>query len=115
MISVILQAPTAAIAPTSCVQGGSTVALDGTVSQDADGTIVSYAWTQLSGPPVSLSGASGAVASFTAPAAGTLVFQLTVTDSDGLTDTAQIAIPIAPLPVASATSSDAVVSQVREP
>ncbi len=112
VISVFLQAPVAAIAAaTSCVQGGSTVTLDGRVSSDADGTIVSYAWTQLSGPPVALSGAGAAVASFTAPADGTLVFELTVTDGDGLTDTAQVAIPIAPLPVASATASDTVVSQ----
>jgi hypothetical protein len=112
VINVFLQAPHAAIsAATSCVQGGSTVTLDGTVSSDDDGTIVSYAWTQLSGPPVTLSGAGAAIASFTAPAEGTLVFELTVTDSDGLTDTAQVAMTIAPLPVASATASDTAVSQ----
>ena len=111
-ISVFFQAPVAAIAAaTSCVQGGSTVALDGRVSSDPDGAIAAYAWTQLSGPPVALSGAGAGVASFTAPAAGTLVFELTVTDGDGLTDTAQVAIPIAPLPVASATASDAVVTK----
>src|SRR6185295_9458104 len=112
VISVFLQPPVAAIAAaTSCVQGGSTVTLDGSGSQDADGTIASYAWTQLSGPAVSLAGAGASVASFTAPPTGTLGFELTVTDSDGLTDTAQVAIPIAPLPVASATASAAVVTQ----
>jgi hypothetical protein len=111
-ISVFVQPPTAAIvAPTSCVQGGSTVTLNGTGSTDADGTIVAHAWTQLSGPPVTLSGAGTAIAAFTAPTQGTLVFALTVTDSDGLTGTAQVTIPIAPLPVANATASDAVVSQ----
>jgi subtilisin family serine protease len=110
-ISAFFQAPSAAIAaPTSCVQGGSTVKLNGTVSSDPDGTIVSYAWTQLSGPTVTLSGAGAAVASFTAPTQGTLVFELTVTDSDGLTDTAQIEIPISPLPVATAIASEGVVS-----
>ncbi|HWO19066.1 MAG TPA: PKD domain-containing protein, partial [Kofleriaceae bacterium] len=110
-ISAALQAPSAAIsAATSCVQGGSTVTLNGTVSSDPDGTIVDYAWTQLSGPPVTLSGAGAAVASFTAPTQGTLVFELTVTDSDGLTDTAQVAIPIASLPVAEAIASEGVVS-----
>src|SRR5262249_49429942 len=84
-ISAVLQAPTAAIvAATSCVEGGSTVTLNGTGSSDADGTIVSYAWTQLSGPSVTLSGAGTSIASFTAPASGSLVFSLTVTDSDGL-------------------------------
>ena len=60
---------------------------------------------------MALSGAGTSVASFTAPTSGTLVFALTVTDSDGLTGTTQIAIPIAPLPVADATASDSVVSQ----
>src|SRR5213078_1835955 len=111
-VSVFFQAPTAAIvAATSCVQGGSTVTLNGTGSSDADGTIVAYAWTQVSGPAVTLSGAGTAIASFTAPTQGILVFALTVTDSDGLTGTAQVTIPIAPLPVADATASDAVVSQ----
>jgi len=109
-ISVFFQEPVALIAAaTSCVQGGSTITLNGTGSQDADGTIVAYAWRQLSGPPVSLSGAATGISSFMAPAQGTLVFELTVTDNDGLTDTAQVTIPIAPLPVASATSSEAVV------
>jgi serine protease len=111
-ISVFLQAPVAVItAATSCVQGGSTVTLDGRGSADADGTIVSYAWTQRSGPSVTLSGASTAVASFTAPTQGTLVFALAVTDSDGLTSAAQVTIPIAPRPVANAIASGAVVTQ----
>jgi serine protease len=111
-ISVLVQPPTAAIvAPMSCVQRGSTVTLNGSGSVDADGTIVAYAWTQLSGPAVTLSGAGTAIASFTAPAQGALVFALTVTDSDGLTGTARVTIPIAPLPVANATASDAVVNQ----
>lgn len=111
-ISVFLRAPTPAIvAATTCVQGGSTVTLDGSGTSDADGTIVAYAWTQLSGPAVTLSGAGSAIASFTAPTEGTLVFALTATDSDGLTGTTQVTIPIAPRPVANATASDAVVSQ----
>jgi hypothetical protein len=60
---------------------------------------------------VSLSGAGSSIASFTAPAAGTLVFELTVTDSDGITDTEQVTIPIAPLPVANATASDTIVKK----
>ncbi|HEU4411075.1 MAG TPA: S8 family serine peptidase [Polyangiaceae bacterium] len=112
VISAFLQAPAAAIvADTSCVQGGSAVTLNGTGSSDADGTVVAYEWTQLSGPPVPLSGADTAIASFRAPTEGTLVFALTVTDGDGLTDTAEITIPIAPLPAANATASDAVVKQ----
>ena len=106
LVGVFLQAPTAvASAPSVCVQDGNTVTLDGSRSADADGTIVAYQWRQVSGPAVALSGADGAVATFAAPAQGTLVFELTVTDSDGLTDTAQVTIPITPMPVASATAS----------
>jgi len=105
-IGVFLQAPHAAITTTTaCAQGGSTITLDGSHSSDADGTIASFAWTQLSGPAVVLTGASSSIASFTAPAAGTLVFALTVTDDDGQTTTAQASITIDPPPVARATIS----------
>jgi serine protease len=105
-IGMFLQAPTAAItAATACVAGGSTITLDGTHSLDADGKIVAYEWTQLAGPPVALNGAGGAVASFTAPSQGTLVFALKVTDNDGLSGTTQVTIPIDPPPVAKASAS----------
>jgi hypothetical protein len=105
-VGLFLQAPTAAItAATACVQGGSTISLDGSHSIDVDGGIVAYQWTQLSGPPVTLTGAGGAIASFTAPSQGTMVFSLKVTDSDGLVDTAQVAIPVDAPPVARATAS----------
>jgi hypothetical protein len=106
IVGVFLQAPTAAAtAPSVCVLSGSTIALDGTRSSDADGTIVAYQWTQVSGPAVVLSGAGGATATFTAPAQGTLVFELRVTDSDGLTGTTRVTVPLAAPPVASATAS----------
>jgi serine protease len=106
IVGVFLQAPTAvATAPSVCVLGGSTVTLDGTRSADADGDIVAYQWTQVSGPAVALSGAGSATAAFTAPAQGTLVFELTVTDSDGLTGTTRVTVPIAAPPVATATAS----------
>ncbi|HET7502490.1 MAG TPA: S8 family serine peptidase [Kofleriaceae bacterium] len=109
-IGVFLQAPSAVItAATACVQGGATVTLDATRSLDPDGEIVSYAWTQVSGPPVVLTGATSATASFAAPAAGTLVFSLTVTDNDGLVATRQVTIPVDPPPVARATASAPVV------
>jgi serine protease len=103
---VFLQAPVAVIAAaTTCARSGSTLTLDGSRSTDADGDIVSYAWTQLSGPPVVLTGANSAIATFTGPASGTLVFSLTVTDSDGLTASTTVTIAIDTPPVASATAS----------
>jgi len=59
------------------------VTLDGSGSTDADGDDLTYAWSQLSGTPVTLSSYSAAQPTFTAPAlavADTLVFQLVVND-----------------------------------
>lgn len=63
--------------------GGSLVTLDGSGSVAAAGaTLTGFAWTQVSGPAVTLRNANTATAQFSAPAAGsTLVFRLTVTDS----------------------------------
>jgi hypothetical protein len=51
-------------------------------------TGATYAWTQLEGPQVNLTGAATLSPSFTAPAqASTLVFELSVSDATGLTVT----------------------------
>ncbi len=80
--------PSADAGADKTVNISSTVALDGSSSSDPDGTIAAYAWTQTSGPAVSLSDATTSTASFTAPAVTeetTLAFQLLVTDNDGAT------------------------------
>lgn len=52
-----------------------------------------YAWTQLTGPAVTLSGSTTATASFTQPADSTTrTFRVTVTDSSGQTATADASI-----------------------
>ena len=64
------------------------VELDGSGSNDTDGTIRSYRWSQVSGPSVVLSNAGAAQAAFTAPdvsALESVVMRLTVTDDDGAT------------------------------
>lgn len=64
-----------------------TVQLDGTNSYDADGQIVSYAWSQLSGPAVTLDNPNSPAPTFVAPdvppGTAAIEFELTVTDSDG--------------------------------
>lgn len=64
---------------------------------DPDGDAVSYLWTQLSGTSVTLSDPTSAAPTFTAPdapAAGlTLVFEVTVSDSD-LSNTDEVTITI---------------------
>ena len=57
--------------------------LDGTGSTDPDGQTLTYQWTQVSGPSVTLTPADGAVTSFVSPKSkdgATLVFELTVSD-----------------------------------
>jgi hypothetical protein len=69
--------------------------LNGNTSTDADGTIVSYSWSRVSGP---------ATYTFTSPGSaatglnnlvqGTYVFRLTVTDDDGAVHTDDISVTV---------------------
>ena len=80
------------------VEAGVSVSLDGTASSDPDGSIVSYAWTQIAGDTVALTGSSTSTPSFTAPStdsAQQLSFELTVTDDDGATDTDIVLVGVA--------------------
>jgi subtilisin family serine protease len=79
------QLPVANAGPDQSVNAGANVTLSGSGS-DPDGTIASYQWQQTAGPTVTLSGASTATASFTAPSVTVdtvLTFQLTITDNSG--------------------------------
>ncbi len=70
------------------VSEGSLVTLNGSNSNDTDGNIDSYFWTQVSGLPVVLSNPEAVTTTFTAPDVGSngtaLTFRLTVTDSMGI-------------------------------
>jgi hypothetical protein len=79
--------PVANAGPDQSVEPWSTVSLTGAAST---GTGLTYAWSQTSGPAVTLSG-SGATRTFAAPptmAGTTHTFSLTVTDGTGLVSTA---------------------------
>ena len=91
------------------VQKDAVVALTGVIS-DSDGTIASIQWTQTAGPNVTLSNATTANTSFTAPLVATdtvFTFDLTATDNDGdaATDTVNITVQ-APPTIASLTFND---------
>ena len=90
-------APNAVAGSSQTVSSGATVTLDGGASNDADGDTLRYSWTQLTGPTVTLSNATTATASFTAPNVGSdtlLRFELTVSDPGGLQDAATVSVTI---------------------
>jgi hypothetical protein len=89
-------APTANAGEDQAVDEQTTVTLSG-AGTDTDGSIASYSWSQTSGTSATLSNASSANASFTAPdisADETLSFRLTVTDNDGASSTDTINISV---------------------
>ena len=99
--------PVADAGPDQSVAAGAAVTLNGSGS-DPDGSVEGYAWTQTVGATVTLSGASSATATFTAPAVttrATLTFRLTVTDDDGATGSDTVRVTVSPAnrpPVANA-------------
>ena len=98
------QPPKADGGPDQRVSEGDLVILNGSRSFDQDGEIVSFAWgiedSDDDAPPVSLTGWNTSTAAFTAPMvignidANSYLFELTVTDNDGLkgTDTSKIVV-----------------------
>jgi len=90
--------PVVAAGADQTVTEGDLISLDGSTSFDADGTIASYLWEQLSGPNAgTLANATTSVASFTAPAVASntteeQIFRLTATDNSGFTSTDIISI-----------------------
>lgn len=84
--------------------------LDGGASTDPDGTVVGYAWSQLSGPSTAVIGAPGSVSTTVSSLLqGLYDFQLIVTDNGGLTNADTVSITVNPalpppniLPVANA-------------
>lgn len=65
-------------------------------ASDADGTVLSYVWTKVQGPPAALANATNAVLTIPSLVAGVYKFRLTVTDDDGATDTDDVLIDVKP-------------------
>jgi hypothetical protein len=85
------QPPTADAGPDQTVESGKTVTLNGANSTDKEDGIVSYNWTQTSGPTALLTDSSEAQPTFHAMEVDlqgkSLEFELTVIDANGLTNT----------------------------
>jgi len=76
------------------VQAG-TITLNGSGSFDPEGDTLTYEWTQIAGPSVSISGRNTATATFPAAANNTYSFRLTVKDPGGLQSTARTTVSTA--------------------
>ncbi len=73
--------------------------LNGSLSNDPDGTITTYAWVKISGPATgSVNNASSAVATAVNLVEGVYQFQLTVTDNSGATDRDTMQVTVNPAP-----------------
>src|SRR5262249_33730966 len=94
------ETPTVTAGPGQSVRAGAAVQLTSRGS-DAEGS-VSYQWQQVSGTSVTLTNATTANASFTAPSVTTssmLVFKVKVTDSAGASNTELVRVFVnAPVP-----------------
>jgi hypothetical protein len=92
------------------------ITLNGTSSFDPDGTISAYAWSQISGPSAAfITGANTSTPAVSQLIAGQYVYQLTVTDNNGATNSNQVTITVNPAvskvnlpPVANAGPSDTI-------
>ena len=77
------------------VKAKETASFSGSTSTDPDGDTLTFAWTQTSGPHVTLNGANTASMSFTAPDnSGNIGLQLVVTDTKGASATATTKVDV---------------------
>jgi hypothetical protein len=91
--------PVANAGPDQTRNAGTTVQLDGTPSTDPDSDPLTFTWSQLSGPIVTLSNVNSATPTFVGPQvanATTLTFQLMVDDGFGGTASADVNVTLLP-------------------
>jgi uncharacterized protein YkwD len=89
--------PAADAGPPQIVEEGGTVTLDASQSSDPNDAIITYEWTQISGSQVRLSDENAVKPTFVAAPLTedtTVVFQLTVYDSGGLSNSDMVEITI---------------------
>jgi len=91
-------APVADAGPDQIGIAAGTVTLNGSGSSDPDGDPLTYQWTQISGPSVSISGANTAIATFPGAAGQSYTFRLTVKDPGGLQSSARTTVTTVAVP-----------------
>ncbi len=91
-------APTASAGPDRTVDEGTLVTLNGSNSLDPDYTVLSYNWTQKAGTEIFLSDPASVQPTFVAPSVSVtgeaLIFELTVEDDGGLSDSDTVIINV---------------------
>lgn len=96
-VTVPNQPPIANAGPDQTVRPGSLVTLNGSGSSDPDNgpSPLSFAWSKIAGPAVTLTGATTAKPTFTPNTAGSYKFNLVVKDgaSDSAPDSVTITVP----------------------
>jgi hypothetical protein len=83
-------APVADAGPDQIGVTAGAMTLDGSASYDPDGDVITYQWTQIAGPTVSINGATNAKATFTAAESQSYAFRLTVKDTYGAQSIARV-------------------------
>jgi hypothetical protein len=99
--------PVANAGPDQVGATSGTMTLDGSASYDPDGDPLTYQWTQISGPAVTLATPTAVKTTFTSVAGQTYVFKLTVTDTGGLSSSATTRVSSAALTAAQVVRFDA--------
>ncbi|TRX60127.1 T9SS type B sorting domain-containing protein [Fulvivirga sp. M361] len=93
----INQSPVANAGPDIIIQEPETSIVANGSGQDADGTVETYLWVQVSGPnTASLSGADSPDLTAAGLIPGIYIFRLTVTDNDGETAADQVRVTVEP-------------------
>lgn len=87
-------APVADAGPDVVVDAGTLVTLSGRASQDPNNDPLTYAWSQIDGPPVSLDDPTSAEPSFVPVASGVYWFRLTVSDGVFLSQPADVHVTV---------------------
>jgi hypothetical protein len=72
--------------------------------KDSDGSIVSYSWTKVSGPSVTMTGNTSSTLKLSYLVAGSYTFRLAVKDSKGAVDTDDVIVNVDKAPVVNAGS-----------